>query len=75
LRFALPGDGECEAWCFLDGAPAGGMFRDPMRRARVEWHVRGDQVRVVVDGVLEAGWSADAPAELPVDEAWFRREP
>jgi S1-C subfamily serine protease len=56
-RFALPGDGECEAWLFEDGTPAGCAFRDPLVRARVEWHVRGKELRVVVDGAIEAGWS------------------
>lgn len=73
-RFELPGDGDCEAWFFHDGTPAGCAFRDPLRRARVEWHVRGDQLRVVVDGVLEPAWSASPRRTGPVDEAWFRRD-
>lgn len=56
-RFALPGDGECEAWLFEDGEAAGCAFRDPLERARVEWHVRGKELRVVVDGNLATGWS------------------
>ncbi|MCU0862702.1 MAG: trypsin-like peptidase domain-containing protein [Planctomycetes bacterium] len=74
-RFELPGDGDCEAWFTFDGRPAGFAFRDPLRRARVEWHVRGTQLRVVVDGALETGWSADEVKTGPVDESWFRRQP
>ncbi|MBM4063597.1 MAG: trypsin-like serine protease [Planctomycetes bacterium] len=73
FRFEFPGDGECEAWLFADGTPAGCTFRDPIRRAKVEWHVRGREVRVVVDGVAEAGWSVAALQGGPVDEGWFRR--
>ncbi|MEO6597392.1 MAG: trypsin-like peptidase domain-containing protein [Planctomycetota bacterium] len=73
FRFAVPGDGECEAWLFADGSPAGCTFRDPLRRAKVEWHVRGQDLRVVVDGVLESGWSAGTLSNGAVDEAWFRR--
>jgi S1-C subfamily serine protease len=74
VRFELPGDGDCEAWFTADGVPAGFAFRDPLRRARIEWHVRGDLLRVVVDGVLETGWSTSAPSRGPVDESWFRRQ-
>jgi len=56
-RFGFVGDGECEAWLFADGSPAGCAFRDPLRRARIEMHVRDAELRVVVDGVLEPGWS------------------
>lgn len=73
LRFAIPGDGECEAWFFFDGTPAGCAFRDPIRRARVERHVRGDQLRFVVDGKLESGWSNGPRTIGTADEAWFRR--
>lgn len=75
IRFALPGDGECEAWFFADGSPAGCVFRDPLRKAKVERHVRGDQLRLVVDGKLEPGWSAGARSTGTADEAWFRRQP
>ena len=75
-RLAFDGDGECEAWLFADGTAAGFTFRDPLRRAKVEWHVRGDSLRVVVDGTLEPGWSAPVRETLPaVDEDWFRRDP
>ena len=73
-RFALPGDGECEAWFFADGTPAGCAFRDPLRKARVERHVRDDQLRFVVDGKLEPGWSAGRRTVGAVDESWFRRQ-
>ncbi len=73
FRFALPGDGECEAWLFADGSPAGFTFRDPLRRARVEWHVRGQDLRFVVDGKLEPGWSSGNRGLGQADEAWFRR--
>ncbi len=72
-RFLLPGEGECEAWQFADGSPAGCAFRDPLRRAMVEWHVRGTELRVVVDGQLEPGWTGSNPTAGDVDEAWFRR--
>jgi S1-C subfamily serine protease len=72
-RFAIPGDGECDAWLQADGTPAGCTFRDPLRRAKVEWHARGQQLRLVVDGVLQPGWSGGSHTEGPVDEAWFRR--
>ena len=57
-RFAIPGKGDCEAWFLLDGTPAGYAYRDPMRKAHVAYHVRGEALRVVVDGELETGWSA-----------------
>ena len=59
-RFAIPGKGDCEAWFLLDGTPAGYAYRDPMRKAHVAYHVRGEQLRVVVDGALESGWTAGA---------------
>lgn len=75
FRFALPGEGECEAWFFADGTPAGCAFRDPLRRAKVERHVRGDQLRFVVDGKLEPGWTAGERTVGAADESWFRRRP
>lgn len=74
-RFALPGDGDCEAWLFADGQPAGCAFRDPLRRARVERHVRGERLRLVVDGRLETGWVGGPRTTSPVDETLFRRTP
>jgi hypothetical protein len=74
LRFELPGDGECEAWFFHDGSPAGFAFRDPIRRATVAWYVRGDTMRVVVDGALEPGWQSGARTTGDADERWFRRD-
>ncbi len=74
FRFALPGDGDCEAWFFADGTPAGCVFRDPLRRAKVERHVLEKQLRMVVDGKLEPGWSAGARTTGVADEAWFRRQ-
>ena len=59
-RFEIPGQGDCEAWFLLDGTPAGYAYRDPVRKAHVAYHVRGRQLRVVVDGVIESGWSAGA---------------
>lgn len=73
-RFGLPGDGDCEAWFFLDGTPAGFAFRDPIRRARVQWYVRGNKLRVVVDGQLERGWSVGKRATGEPEEQWFRRD-
>ena len=73
-RFAIPGDGDCEAWFFLDGTPAGFAFRDPVRRARVEWYVRGTKLRVVVDGELERGWSSGMRATGKAEDHWFRRD-
>lgn len=77
LRFAIPGDGAGEAWFFLDGQPAGCAFRDPVRKARVECHVRGAALRVVVDGRVEAGWQESARTidQGPLDETLFRRLP
>lgn len=72
-RFELPGDGECEAWLFADGTAAGCSFRDPLRRSKIEWHVRADRLRVVADGALAPGWSGGARRTGEVDEAWFRR--
>ena len=61
FRFALPGDGEMEFWLLADGTPAGYAMRDPVRKAKVERHILGGEVRVVVDGALEPGWKiADA---------------
>ena len=73
-RFALTGAGECEAWFFLDGTPAGFAFRDPIRRSRVQWYIRGNKLRVVVDGDLERGWSVGKRATGAPDEQWFRRD-
>ena len=67
FRFGLPGDGECEAWLFDDGTPAGFAFRDPLRRAKVEFHVRGTDLRVVVDGTIESGWTCSAPTAVRAD--------
>ncbi|MCA3010151.1 MAG: trypsin-like peptidase domain-containing protein [Phycisphaerales bacterium] len=77
LCFAIPGDGACEAWFFLDGTPAGCAFRDPVQKARVERHVRGALLRVVVDGRVEAGWQESARTldVGPLDETLFRRTP
>ncbi|MGK0303062.1 MAG: hypothetical protein ACI89X_003949, partial [Planctomycetota bacterium] len=73
-RFLMPGDGDCEAWFLLDGTPAGFAFRDPVRRARVEWYVRNTKLRVVVDGDLEQGWSSGMRATGKAEEHWFRRD-
>jgi S1-C subfamily serine protease len=73
-RFLMPGDGDCEAWFLLDGTPAGFSFRDPVRRARVEWYVRGTKLRVVVDGDLEQGWSSGMRATGKAEQRWFRRD-
>lgn len=73
-RFALPFDGDCEAWFFLDGKPAGFSFRDPIRRARVQWMVRDTKMRVVVDGELEPGWSTGLRTTGQAEEQWFRRD-
>ncbi len=73
-RFLLPGDGDCEAWFFLDGKPAGFAFRDPVRRAHVEWYVRDNKLRVVVDGELEQGWSSGMRVTGKAEEQWFRRD-
>ncbi|MFO1076512.1 MAG: trypsin-like peptidase domain-containing protein [Planctomycetota bacterium] len=73
LRFLLPGDGDCEAWLSMAGQPLGFAMRDPVRRARVEVHQRGDQIRVIVDGKLEEGWKAPSFDAADLDDAWFRR--
>lgn len=73
LRFLIPGDGECEAWVGLDGEPLGCTFRDPVRKAIVAWQVRGKDLRLVVAGKWEAGWSAAAHRLGAVDPSWFRR--
>lgn len=73
-RFRFPGAGDCEAWFLLDGTPAGFAFRDPIRRSKMQWHVRGNKLRVVVDGDLERGWSAGKRATGEPDESWFRRD-
>ena len=67
-RFLFPGDGECEAWLFADGSPAGCAFRDPLRRASRSSHVRGKELRVVVDGKLEPGWSGSEQNFVKADE-------
>lgn len=72
-RFALPGEGDCEAWFAEDGTPLGCTLRDPVARAQVEWHARGKQVRRIAEGVLVPGWSGAAHRSVPVDETWFRR--
>jgi hypothetical protein len=79
FRLALPGDGDLEAWLFLDGTPAGYSFRDPLRKAKVEHHIIAMQdsglesMRVIVDGKLEAGWRSNALACTAPDAALFRR--
>lgn len=73
-RFLLPGSGDCEAWFLLDGTPAGFAFRDPVRKARVEFYVRNNKLRVVVDGELEMGWSSGQRATGKAEESWFRRD-
>jgi S1-C subfamily serine protease len=73
-RFSIPGDGDCESWFLLDGTAAGFSFRDPVRRARVEWYVRNTKLRVVVDGDLEQGWSSGMRATGKAEEHWFRRD-
>lgn len=72
-RFELPGDGECEAWFLLDGTPAGFVFRDPLRKARVAHYVLGHKLRVVADGELETGWSAGKRSTGTPDGTWFER--
>ena len=71
FRFGLPGDGDCEAWFFADGEPAGYAFRDPIAKAHVEVYLRGESMRVVADGKLEKGWSNGHRETGPVDESWF----
>src|SRR5262249_53820550 len=56
-RFALPGDGEVEFWLLADGTPVGYALRDPVRKARVERHLVGTDLRTIVDGALEPGWA------------------
>jgi S1-C subfamily serine protease len=74
FRYALPGDGEMEFWLFEDGAPAGYVMRDPMRKAKIEHHFRDQMVRIVVDGVLEAGWAVSKwDRNVTDDPALFRR--
>ena len=74
-RFAIAGAGECEAWLSLTGEPLGYTFRDPVRRAKVEYHVHPDQLYVVADGELEPGWRVVKAGEVPLDEDWFARRP
>lgn len=74
-RFGLAGDGECEVWLFADGSYAGFAFRDPLRHAMVEWHVRAGHLRVVVDGAIDAGWSSVALGTGPFGDELFRRQP
>jgi hypothetical protein len=70
-RLQLPGDGDREAYYYLDGRPAGFRWRDPLRRMRVEHHFDRDlqRARIVAgDGVpqLEDGWSLEVgPAPDP----------
>ena len=95
MRFGHPGAGELETWVTLDGQPAGYVLRDPLRRAKVEFHIgakspsvldsSGDElrtdpteaalgeVRLVVDGALESGWSIESLDHAQLDEAIFRR--
>jgi S1-C subfamily serine protease len=72
-RFALPGDGDCEAFLTTDGQPAGCRFRDPVRRATVEWHVGERHLRLLLDDAVQPGWSQASHASGPTDETWFRR--
>lgn len=73
FRFELPGDGELSTMVFHDGAAAGHVLRDPLRRAKVEWHYRGDALRVIVDGRLEPGWQLVPPQAVALDPVLFRR--
>ena len=73
-RFAIAGDGDCEAWFTLDGRPLGCRFRDPIRRALVEYHVHPDVLYIVADNELLPGWMVTANEASAVDEAWFARK-
>ncbi len=72
-RFALPGEGEVETMVFDDGEAAGCVLRDPVRKQRIELHVRGDQVRFVADGAIEPGWRIERRADEPVGDDVFAR--
>ncbi|MCA8951367.1 MAG: trypsin-like peptidase domain-containing protein [Planctomycetes bacterium] len=73
FRYRLPGEGDCEAWLTIDGEPLGCAFRDPLRKARVEYHVHGDRLFVVVDGEPHQDWRITARGDVEFDEGWFRR--
>ncbi|MGE3173349.1 MAG: S1C family serine protease [Planctomycetota bacterium] len=74
-RFAHPGEGELATMLprvrSTAGAVAGWSLRDPVRRAVVETHVRGDRVLVVVDGAAEAGWTITPPRHEPLGDDLF----
>ena len=73
LRFEHEGDGELQTFLRLDGSPAGYVLRDPLRKAKVEGHVHGDQIRVVADREVELGWQIEGPTHGAIDDAVFTR--
>ncbi len=73
FRVRLPGDGQREVFFGLEGQPLGCVYRDPLQRALIELRGTGEGSRILVDGVLAAGWRIDAPVFEAVPATLFER--
>lgn len=71
--FAHDGDGEVETMVYEDGSPAGCAVRDPLRKQKIELHVRGASIRVIADGAIDRGWKVDGPRPAALTDDLFRR--
>ena len=73
FRFDHGPDTELETWLRLDGGAAGYALRDPIRRAKLQWHFGDKIVRVVKDGDVELGWKIEGPTFDAIADDVFER--